>query len=250
MIAAIPPKNNTSSNQTNANFAKPSLHAVMQSFLHRKDSDFVLGSRVEYEHACLMLQEYINSFGRVMLRSAGVEPTVPTSGKALVSQCYDPASLIGFFRGSVLFFLQFKVTAPAELKETFTKIIDEFICWLGAEGHLPVGLTSDLRTIDSRTSYLASRVGAVLSNAIAHSGGSGKSIEDVRQGEPLYMVSRKRSGKLWFIYYEGKQYDEFGPVSVPLGVSDIVRPGWLLDCDFAKYGGRWQLVAVRSILPI
>jgi hypothetical protein len=74
-------------------------------------------------------------------------------------------------------------------------------------------------------------------------------MEDIHDAEPLYMVSRAKSGKLWFIYCAGEQYDEFGPISVPLGVTDLLRPGWLIECTFGKYDGRWQMETVGAVLP-
>ena len=227
-----------------------SLYAAMNRFLDRDDSEFKIGTRYEYESALLGLQEYVNSFGNVMLRAGGANPTLSGKKGGTVAKTFDPNSLVSFFRGYALFFLFFKLNAPDDIKERFRKIAEEFIAWMQEKGHLDPEAIPNLRTIDPRTSSLATQAGTILHKAILHSERSRKFVEDLRQGEPLYMVSRSRAGKLWFIYYAGKEYDDFGPVSVPLGVSDIVKPGWLLDCDFVKCNGRWQISAVRSLLPI
>ncbi len=73
---------------------------------------------------------------------------------------------------------------------------------------------------------------------------------DIHDSEPFYVVSRVKSGKIWFIYLANKCYDELGPVNVPRGVSDIIKPGWLVDCAFRKFDGKWQITPVRSIMPI
>lgn len=227
-----------------------SLHTAMNRFLDRDDSELQIGPRNEYENALLILQEYVNSFGNVMLRAAGSNPTLPMTKGGSVAKTFDPNSLVSVFRGYALFFLLFKVNAPEDVKERFRKIVEEFIAWMQETGHLNLATKPNLRTIDPRTSYLATQAGTILHKAILHSENSRKFVEDLRKGEPLYMVSRRKAGKLWFIYYAGKEYDDFGPVSVPLGVSDLVKPGWLLDCDFVKCNGRWQISAVRSLLPI
>ncbi|MBX9573921.1 MAG: hypothetical protein K2X77_33810 [Candidatus Obscuribacterales bacterium] len=167
-----------------------------------------------------------------------------------VTKTFDPNSLVCLFRGYSLFFLNFKLNAPEDVKERFRKIVEEFIAWMNEKGHVETAPIPNLRSIDPRTSSLATQAGTILHKAVLHSERSRKVVEDMRNGEPLYMVSRSRAGKLWFIYHAGKEYDDFGPVSVPLGVSDIVKAGWLLDCDFVKCNGRWQISAVRSLLPI
>lgn len=227
-----------------------SLHTAMNRFLNRDDSMLTIGPRYEYEVALRLLQEYVNSFGKVILQAAEAKPTLAGTKDSAVIKTFDPNSLIFLFRGHALFFLNFKLKAPEDAKARFREILEEFIAWMIAKGHLDPAVVPNLRTIDPRTSSLATQAGTILHKAILHSERSRKNIEELRSSEPLYMVSRKKAGKLWFIYYADKQYDEFGPVSVPLGVSDIIKSGWLLDCDFAKCNGRWQISAVRSLLPI
>jgi hypothetical protein len=229
---------------------RTSLHAAMNRFYDRDDTKLKFGTRKDYEHTLMLLEEYVNSFGSVMLRAAGFKQTLAKPLNGPVSKRYDPASLAPFFRSFVLFFLQFKVNAPQEIKETFIRIIEEFIVWLRQTGHLPKDFNISLEAIDSPSADRAIRAATVLSKAVAHSEPSRRKIEDIHDGEPLYMVSRVKSGRLWFIYYAAGGYDEFGPVSVPLGVSDVVNPGWLIDCAFGKYDGRWQIKSVRGILPI
>lgn len=227
-----------------------SLYTAMNRFLDRDDSELKIGPRHEYEHALLILQEYVNSFGELMLRAAGANPVLAGTKDGAVSKTFDPNSLVSLFRGYSLFFLNFKLNAPEDVKERFRKIVEEFIAWMNDKEYLHLGAMPNLRTIDPHTSSLATQAGTILHKAVLHSERSRKVVEDLRNGEPLYMVSRSRAGKLWFIYYAGKAYDEFGPVSVPLGVSNIVKPGWLLECDFVKCNGRWQISSVRSLLPI
>lgn len=227
-----------------------SLHTAMNRFLDRDDSELKLGQRYEYEHALLILQEYVNGFGKVMLRAAGANPMLAERKDGTVAKTFDPNSLVSLFRGYSLFFLNFKLNAPEDVKERFRTIVEDFIAWMNDKGHLAPAAMPNLRTIDPRTSSLATQAGTILHKAVLHGARSRKIVEDMRNGEPLYMVSRSRAGKLWFIYFAGKEYDDFGPISVPLGVSDIVKPEWLLDCDFVKSNGRWQISAVRSLLPI
>ncbi len=231
--------------------AKISLHKAMNLFFDRGGDELKRGSRIDYEHALLLLEEYINSFGSVLLRAADVSPTFAKPKNGPVSKCYDPASLAKFFRGFVLFFLQFKVNASNEIKETFVRIIEEFVEWLGAKGHLSKELQSSFELADQKSIRLALQAMYVLSRAVAHhSERSHRNMEDIHDGEPFYVVSRVKSGKIWFVYYADTCYDELGPVNVPLGVSDIIKSSWLLDCAFGEFDGRWQITSIRSILPI
>lgn len=230
--------------------AKISLNKAMNRFFDRDDDMLMHGTRKDYDHALLLLEEYINSFGRVMLRAADAAPTPAKPKDGPVSKRYDPASLVNLFRGFALFFLQFKVNGPIEKKETFIRIIEEFVEWLRLNGHLSREFQCNFELADKRSNHLALHALGVLARTIANSARPSKMIEDLHDGEPFYVVSRVKSEKLWFIYLANKSYDELGPVKVPRGVSDIIKPGWLVDCAFSKYDGKWQITTVRAIMPI
>ncbi len=231
--------------------AKISLNKAMNLFFDRDDEELKQGTRQEYDNALLLLEMYIDTFGSVMLRAAGATPTLARPKSGPPCKRYDPASLAIFFRGFVLFFLQFKVRASNEIKETLTRIIEEFIEWLRAKGHLPKEFQSNFEEADVKSTYLALHVRNILERAIEHSAQPRKMLENIHDSEPVYVVSQVKSGKCWFIHLaEGDRYDEFGPVSVPRGVSDILKPGWLVDGVFGKFDGKWQITTVRSILPM
>lgn len=231
--------------------AKISLHKAMNLFFDRDDDRLKHGTRKDYDHALLLLEEYINSFGSVLLRAADAAPTLAKPKDGPASKRYDPASLANFFRGYVLFFLRFKLNAPTESKETFTRIIEEFVEWLRARGHLPKEFQCNFELTDKRSNYLALHAFGVLARTIANSARPSKMIEDIHNGEPFYMVSRVKAGKIWFIYLADKCYDEFGPVNVPRGVSDIIKSGWLVDCAFGKFGGKCVFSGSnRPLIPI
>ena len=238
------------SRRLNRKPARISLHKAMNLFFDRDDSELKFGTRTDYENTLMILEHYVDSFGTVLLRASDSIPPLPKPKSGTVSKRYDPASLEQFFRGFVLFFLQYKLNAPAEIKETFTKIVEEFVEWLKAKGHLPAGTRCNFELSDAKCMYRAMHAVNVLEKAIAHSARSRKNLEDIRDCEPLYMVSRVKSGKLWFIYYAGDKCDEFGPVNVPLGVSDLIEQGWLIDCEFGKYKGKWQFKSLRGIMPV
>lgn len=229
---------------------KTSLHHAMNNFFDRDDAELQLGSRTDYEHTLLILEEYINTFGSAMLRAEQREPTFTNPKEGLASECYDSASLLKFFRGFVLFFLQYKVNAPKDFKETIIKIVGEFVEWLSENGHLPNNFEINLERLDAQSVFAAAKAGDILAKAVAHSERARKRIEDIRDAEPLYIVSRVKSKRLWFIYWAENQYDEFGPVSVPLGASEVIKPGWLVECTFGKYDGRWQIRSVGNVLSI
>jgi hypothetical protein len=81
--------------------AKTSMHRAMNLFFDRDDDELKLGIRRDYELALMLLEEYINTFGSVLLRSAEIEPTFSRPKKGPTSKCYDPASLANFFRGFI-----------------------------------------------------------------------------------------------------------------------------------------------------
>jgi len=230
--------------------AKTSLHRAMNDFFDRDDAELKLGTRTDYDHTLLLLEEYINTFGSALLGAAEIAPRLSSPTDGPVSKCYNPASLVKFFRGFILFFLQYKVNAPKDTKETFVKIVEEFVAWLSEKGHLPNDFQTKFELFDMQTIYGAVHAANILGKAVAHSEKSRKHMEDIHDGEPLYMVSRVKSGKLWFIYYAGKLCAEFGPVNVPLGVSDVIKPGWLIECTFGRYNGRWQIKSVGDVLPV
>jgi hypothetical protein len=223
----------------------------MNRFFDRDDSELMRGTRTEYEHALLLLEIYINSFGSVLLGASDTLPTFARPKDGPVSKRYNTDSVAKLFRGFALFFLRFKVNAPNEIKITLLKIIEEFVDWLIATGQLSKGFQINFEQADLKSNYLALHAFNVLSRTIANSTQSTKKLEDTHDSEPIYVVSRVKSGKLWFIYVaEDRRYDELGPVNVPRGVSDILKPGWLVDCAFGKFDGKWQITAVRRILPI
>lgn len=111
--------------------AKISLHKAMNRFFDRDDSELKRSTRTEYEHALLLLEEYINSFGSVLLGASDTLPTFARPKNGPVSKRYNTDSVAKLFRGFVLFFLRFKVNAPNEIKLTLVKIIEEFVCLSG-----------------------------------------------------------------------------------------------------------------------
>ena len=64
------------------------------------------------------------------------------------------------------------------------------------------------------------------------------------------MVSRMKSGKIWLIYVGPNGYDDVGPVVVPLGVTDIVKPGWCIECSLGLANGRWQMRSSGKVLAV
>ncbi len=231
--------------------AKISLHKAMNRFFDRDDSELKRGTRTEYEHALLLLEEYINTFGSVLLGASDTLPTFAKLKDGPVSKRYNTDSVAKLFRGFVLFFLRFKVNATNEIKLTLFKIIEEFVEWLRATGQLSKEFQLNFEQTDLKSNYLALHAFNVLARTIANSAQSRKKLENTHDCEPIYVVSRVKSGKLWFIYLAAnRRYDELGPVNVPRGVTDILRPGWLVDCAFGKFDGKWQITAVRSIMPI
>ncbi|MBX9573918.1 MAG: hypothetical protein K2X77_33795 [Candidatus Obscuribacterales bacterium] len=108
-----------------------SLHTAMNRFLDRDDSELKLGQRYEYEHALLILQEYVNGFGKVMLRAAGANPMLAERKDGTVAKTFDPNSLVSLFRGYSLFFLNFKLNAPEDVKRVRIQGSDEKVQFAG-----------------------------------------------------------------------------------------------------------------------
>jgi len=224
----------------------------MNKFLDRADSKLQLASRRDYEIAMLILREYVNTFGTVLLRAGEVMPTMFTRRKQASNTCdsFEPVILERLIRGFELFFLHYKVNTTPELRRQTVQIIDEFLAWLAERSYLPVDclLTRLLYSLEEE--FAAVTAAKILRNQIAHSNAAPKRWQDIRDGEPLYMVSRTKSGKIWLIYLTENGYDDFGPVAVPLGLTDIVKPGWCIECSLGLNDGRWQMRSSGKVLAV
>jgi hypothetical protein len=234
-----------------------SVKQAVDRFLNRADSQFKLGAYQDYEFAMIGLREYINTFGEVMLRTAGIAPTIgQRSGQDdLVWDVYEPVQIAHLLPGFRYFFLPHKVNASEEVKKLWLMIIREFLDWLVKRRYLSSDAILEFEVYHSGLILRAAQAEQILRNWILHRGRGRDKVEDVRSGEPLYVVSRVKSGRAWFIYCDstingGTKYDEFGPVSIPCGASDLIGPGWCIETTFDKRGGRWQMCTVGTVLAI
>jgi len=248
--------NNKQSNTLANELDKPTfvpLTYALEEFLDRNKSEFKLAPYKDYEHTIIILRYYIDTFGSVLMKVKQPVSVVLTKSSGIQTTCdmYQASDLAHLFRGLVLFFLNYKVNASHEFKKAATKITEEFIEWLISKKYLPLNFRQQFLEFDTSTVVGAMQAAAVLKRFVANAKKNRKGLENIRDSEPLYMVSRVKSGKLWFIYCAGEQYqyDEFGPVSVPLGVSDLVKSGWLLECAFSMYNGRWHITKTGDVLP-
>jgi hypothetical protein len=137
-----------------------------------------------------------------------------------------------------------------ELRNQCLNITGEFIEWLVGKSLLQASFILDYMNYDLRSELAELEAARILRNQIAHGKGAAKRWQDCHDSEPLYMVSRIKSGKIWLIYATLNGYDEFGPVVVPLGVTDIVKPGWCIECSLGLSDGRWQMRSSGKVLAV
>ncbi len=231
-----------------------SVRSAMNKYSNR--SNYKLGTSEEYQFAMTVLREYINTFGSVLLRSQSVLPTISTRVKKdeiLAWDVYEMSSIAPWLKGFKHFFLEYKVNAPPEAKKQWTRIVSDFIGWCVERELLSVKQLLDYEVPDTKTILAAAFAQTNLRNVLAHKNNNVGRLEDWHDAEPLYMVSRVRAGKLWFItcIASGPSgYEEFGPVPVPKGVTDVVQPGWAIEASFGKRGGTWQMMTAGKVIAI
>lgn len=219
-------------------------------------SNYKLGTSEEYQFALIALREYINTFGSVLLRSKSAVPTSSTRLKKeeiLAWDVYEMSSIAPWLKGFKHFFLEYKVNAPSESKTQWLRIVSDFIGWCADRELLSGEQLLDYEVSDTKTLLAAAFAQTNLRNALAHKNNNTGRLEDWHDAEPLYMVSRVRAGKLWFIACVASRpsgYEEFGPVAVPKGVTDVVQPGWAIEASFGKRSGTWQMITAGKVIAI
>jgi hypothetical protein len=232
-----------------------SIKSAMNRFLSRAESKRKYGAACDNDFAMLALTEYINSFGHALLRAQLVAPTIVTRAtktRPAAVDIYEMAAISPWLRGFRHFFLEYKMNATAEVKTMWTRIVSEFIGWCIECCLLPLESLLDFEITNSKSIVAAAFAKNTLRNALAHK----KPIagwEDCHSGEPLYMVSRVKSGRLYFIYCAGShQYDyqELGPVAVPRGVTDLIQPGWCVEATFGMKDGTWHFATVGTVVAV
>jgi len=231
---------------------KNSIRKTTARFLNRDDAKFRFGSRVDYELTMLLLQEYIDTFGGVLLRAQEIWPTVSNTKKQTkVSDLYEPVVLERLLRGFKLFFVQYKVNfSSEELRQQTLQIVTEYIEWLVGKGYLEADFIVTYLSFDLKAELAAIEARRIIQCDITHRKNASHGWEDLHEGEPIYMVTRVRGGKVWLIYIGPHGYDELGPIFVPFGASDILKPGWCVECSIGLRKGRWLMYNVGKVLPV
>lgn len=224
----------------------------MEAFLQDAQTRFASSEFDERKNTVILLREFLDCYGSILLRNQDINLPVRNLDMAgtrntVCSKC-SPDQLIGLFRHCIDFFFWYKVSMPQDARDTMTGCIKEFAYWMVAEGFLervPDGLFAPYSAQLRDRGLVVFRL---LRNFIQHSTKTGN-LDDVRNAEPAYMISRVRTGKLWFIGFLDDVYDDFGPVKVPAGVTDLVRPGWSLECSFEMRNGSWRMSEIRDLVP-
>jgi hypothetical protein len=131
------------------------------------------------------------------------------------------------------------------------KIIDEFIGWLVERNHLTTEELLDFLIVDTGILLRGAQAQTVLRNSVGLQKRR-NNWTDVHNVEPLYMVSRVKSGRLWFLRCGETpgHYQELGPVAVPLGASDLIKPGWCIQATFGLSDRQWRMVTVGRVLAV
>lgn len=202
---------------------------------------------------CLLLNQYINSFGAALLAAQGIRETVvPDKRRAKTAQPvdkYTAREVAGLLRGFGLFFVMFKVDAPDNVKAHWLGLIRRLVDWMVARGHVSPDLNLSFEPCDDEV-----KINAVCAAGLINEAAEAQNLDegqDARRGEPFYLVSRVVPGRLWFLYSPSiGKCAEFGPVAVPPAVANFLKPGWGLDCKFVRIGGRWHIRKVDDVLPL
>ena len=208
-----------------------------------------------FQFFCILLKQYLNTFGAALLAANGVAMTVVPGKRQPESvqpiEKYTPADFVPLLRGFALFFVLFKVEAPDDVKEAWWALTRQLSRWLIRRGFMRADFQLSLEAPDDETKINALCAAAVINEAAEQHPWSDPSLHKMRHGEPFYMVSRVVPGKLWFLHSPGKgKCAEFGPVAVPPVVANFVEPGWAFECKFVSIGGRWHIVRVTDVLPV
>lgn len=229
-----------------------SMDYAMEAFLDEALSRFSTSEFESRKNALILLREFLDCYGAILLQNKDINVSVRVLGRAgsknTVCRKCSPAQVIDLFRNCIDYFLWYKVNMPQDSRDEMTSCIKEFADWLVARGFLE-SVPDELFAPCSR--QLRARGLAVIQllwNFIRHSSKAG-SLDDLRSAEPSYMISRVRTGKLWFIGFVEDGYEEIGPVRVPAGVTDLVRPGWSFECAFEMRNGCWRMSEIKDLVP-
>ena len=216
----------------------------------RKNAD----SERVFQLFCVLLTQYVNSFGAALLAARGIPMSVlPGRRRTSTSQPiekYTAGEVAQLLRAFVLFYVLFKVDAPNDIKYAWLVLARQLTDWLVNRGFAPADFSLNFDPCDDDEKINAI-CGAGLINQAAEDDDSILDAHEERYGEPFYVVSKVVPGKLWFLYCPSPgRCAEFGPVCVPLGVASFIKAGWGLDCKFVKVGARWRIAKVQDVLPI
>jgi hypothetical protein len=235
----------------------PCFACVLDDFLKDKTEGKTDDQARSYKLFAVLLTQYVNSFGAAWLFSQGVMPTLASSkrgGELAPVEKYTPDAVVRLLRGFALFFVPFKVDAPEQIKAAWLNETAELADYIKGRGYVGRDVVVDLQPPGDDVlvnAYCGAgfiiRAAEQLDPAYADDA----TKQNLRYGEPFYMVSRMAAGKLWFLHSttHGK-CAEFGPVIVPVGAERFFKSGWCLDCRFTRIAGRWHITQLFDVLPI
>lgn len=234
---------------------RPCFDCALTEFIKEKTPRQNSELQRNYKLFSVLLTEYVNTFGAAWLFAQGVMPTIVNarrrSGTHQPVEQYTPGEVARLLRGFALFFVLFKVDAPEEIQDAWLRLTIQLGEWLAERGYVAGDFQLSLAPSSDDVKINAICGAGLIKQAAAQNEAASSPQQDARHGEPFYMVSRVAPGKLWFLYNSGSgQCKEFGPVIVPPGTSNFIKPGWCLDCKFVRSAGRWHITELYDVLPV
>ena len=234
----------------------------MSEFLERPAESRKFPEEELYRNSQALLAEFLNNFGAILLSNQGAVPAACSASRGsedsaesrgedcqpTVVDTFTPDQVIHLLRTYILFFLNYKLKAEHSIREQLVHVVEEFVSWLAAEGYIEEDKQNLFDYFDERLVLGAARAMQVMINTCSSSIRKGEP-EETRDSETAYLVSRVKNGRLWFVYQNEGRYEDFGPVKVPSGVTDYVKPGWSAECTFEKRDGRWSIAEIKELLP-
>jgi len=236
--------------------AEPTVEQVLGEFLADQQKRLKSKTFKQYEDVIWLFKNSINSYAYQSLTKAEEALfdkyfNAEGSEHREFYQIFGPDKILGSVGEFLGYYMIRKVIAGEDLVRAAGTVTKRLSQWLAEKGYVSGEEAKEAAQEGGRASRdlpKAKRAARIISlstqRLLVHP--SRFDDEDYIEFDH-FVVSRIEPGKLWL--EESYGTERFGPISVAVPATDILREGWEISCALGRIRGKWWIVEMGNIYP-